>query len=45
MLVGMMHRGETGLPSEPHHVMVPGCWVEKPRARQAGKPGAALARS
>lgn len=28
MLVGMMHRGETGLPTEPHHVLVPGRWVE-----------------
>ena len=37
MLVGMMHRGETGLPSEPHHVMVPGRWVDKTGARQADK--------
>jgi DNA-binding LacI/PurR family transcriptional regulator len=28
MLVGMMHRGETGLPTEPHHVLVPGVWME-----------------
>jgi LacI family transcriptional regulator len=28
MVVGMLHRGETGLPTEPHHVMVPGRWVE-----------------
>ena len=28
MVVGMMHRGETGLPAEPHHVLVPGRWVE-----------------
>ena len=27
MVVGMMHRGETGLPSKPHHVLVPGKWV------------------
>ncbi len=27
MVVGMMHRGETGLPTEPHHVLVPGRWV------------------
>lgn len=26
MVVGMMHRGETGLPAEPHHVLVPGKW-------------------
>lgn len=44
MLVGMMHRGETGLPSEPHHVLVPGRWVEKPGAPQAGKACAASAR-
>ena len=47
MLVGMMHRGETGLPTEPHHVLVPGKWVEmspaaatpapapRPKARRA----------
>lgn len=29
MVVGMMHRGETGLPAEPHHVLVPGKWVEE----------------
>lgn len=28
MVVGMMHRGETGLPAEPHHVLVPGRWME-----------------
>lgn len=28
MVVGMMHRGETGLPAEPHHVLVPGKWVD-----------------
>lgn len=28
MVVGMMHRGETGLPAEPHRVLVPGRWVE-----------------
>jgi LacI family transcriptional regulator len=30
MVVGMLHRGETGLPTAPHHVLVPGCWVEAP---------------
>jgi DNA-binding LacI/PurR family transcriptional regulator len=28
MVVGMMHRGEIGLPAEPHHVLVPAKWVE-----------------
>lgn len=32
MVVGMMHRGETGLPAEPHHVLVPGKWVQGERA-------------
>lgn len=27
MVVGMLHRGETGLPADPHHVLVPGRWV------------------
>lgn len=37
MVVGMMHRGETGLPAEPHHVLVPGRWVEVARSLVAGK--------
>ena len=28
MLVGMMHRGETGLPARPHQVLVPGHWKD-----------------
>ena len=40
MLVGMMHRGETGLPSEPHHVLVPGRWVETPLPGATPKPKA-----
>ncbi len=28
MVVGMLHRGETGLPAAPHHVLVPGRWVD-----------------
>jgi LacI family transcriptional regulator len=28
MVVGMLHRGETGLPRDPHHVLVPGRWVD-----------------
>lgn len=28
MLVGMLHRGELGLPSEPHFVLSPGGWLE-----------------
>jgi DNA-binding LacI/PurR family transcriptional regulator len=28
MVVGMLHRGETGLPTEAHHVLVPGRWVD-----------------
>lgn len=27
MVVGMLHRGEVGLPRDPHHVLVPGKWV------------------
>jgi DNA-binding LacI/PurR family transcriptional regulator len=27
MLVGMMHRGETGVPKEAHYVLVPGKWT------------------
>ncbi len=27
MLVGMLHRGETGLPVEAHYVLVPGRWT------------------
>lgn len=45
MLVGMMHRSETGLPSEPHHVLVPGCWVEKPRPAQTGRASASSSRA
>jgi LacI family transcriptional regulator len=26
MLVGMLHRGETGLPREPHYILLPGAW-------------------
>lgn len=32
MVVGMLHRGETGLPTEAHHVLVPGKWTEAGRA-------------
>ena len=32
MVVGMMHRGETGLPAEPHHVLVPGKWLQGGKA-------------
>jgi LacI family transcriptional regulator len=28
MVVGMLHRGETGLPTDPHHVLVPGRWMD-----------------
>ncbi len=35
MVVGMMHRGETGLPTEPHHVLVPGKWVDGRAAEPA----------
>ncbi len=28
MVVGMLHRGETGLPRDAHHVLVPGRWVD-----------------
>lgn len=28
MVVGMMHRGETGIPTEAHYVLVPGRWVD-----------------
>ena len=47
MVVGMLHRGETGLPTEAHHVLVPGRWIDGPapqaraaqlRARRAGRP-------
>ena len=37
MVVGMMHRGETGLPVEPHHVLVPGRWIEGGAPRQGGR--------
>lgn len=37
MVVGMMHRGETGLPAEPHHVLVPGKWIEGAAAASALK--------
>jgi DNA-binding LacI/PurR family transcriptional regulator len=30
MVVGMLHRGETGLPTEAHHVLVPGKWIDGP---------------
>lgn len=36
MVVGMLHRGETGLPTAPHHVLVPGCWVEGPSLEASG---------
>jgi DNA-binding LacI/PurR family transcriptional regulator len=35
MLVGMMHRGEAGLPASPHHVLVPGQWKDS-RVVRAG---------
>lgn len=46
MVVGMMHRGENGLSAEPHHVLVPGRWVEAgatlaatpPRGSQRAEP-------
>jgi len=28
MVVGMLHRGETGLPAEPHFVLTPGRWLD-----------------
>jgi DNA-binding LacI/PurR family transcriptional regulator len=28
LLVGMMHRGEVGIPEEAHYLLVPGKWVE-----------------
>lgn len=31
MLVGMLHRGETGLPADAHYVLAPGRWVEGTR--------------
>lgn len=35
-LVGMLHRGEIGLPAEPHYVLTPGMWIDggtlRPRA-------------
>ncbi len=36
MVVGMLHRGETGLPTDPHHVLVPGRWVEAVRGDGLG---------
>lgn len=37
MVVGMLHRSETGLPSDPHHVLVPGRWIES-RDAERGAP-------
>lgn len=37
MVVGMMHRGETGLPAEPHRVLVPGRWMEADAVRQGAR--------
>lgn len=44
MVVGMLHRGETGLPRDPHHVLVPGRWVDagtrRPEKAPARRPKA-----
>lgn len=38
MVVGMMHRGEVGLPVEPHHVLLPPRWVDAGATLAAGEP-------
>ena len=37
MVVGMVHRHETGLPAEPHFVLSPGTWFEAGTLRPANQ--------
>jgi LacI family transcriptional regulator len=34
LVVGMLHRGETGISAEPHYVLIPGDWVDENHAPQ-----------